>query len=169
MPGITFGGGDLDEPIIRGASPQNNLFLVDGVQVENIFHELSDSIISPNVIRTFNLHSAAYGAQYGGATGGVIDISLRDPAAQASRWNIDLGQLKSGFLAETALSDSVAVYGAYRHNLAHLFLEEFERGNDVLVFQMPKSRDYVGRLIWRGDTSDITFSALVHGTKLRIK
>tara|TARA_R110000868_G_scaffold80685_4_gene229027 strand:- start:282 stop:1448 length:1167 start_codon:yes stop_codon:yes gene_type:complete len=160
MPGITFGGGDLDEPIIRGASPQNNLFLIDGVQVENIFHELSDSIISPNVIRTFNLHSAAYGAQYGGATGGVIDISLRDPAAQASRWNIDLGQLKSGFLAETALSDSVAVYGAYRHNLAHLFLEEFERGNDVLVFQMPKSRDYVGRLIWRGDTSDITFSAL---------
>lgn len=160
MPGITFGGGDLDEPIIRGASPQNNLFLIDGVPVENIFHELSDSIISPNVIRTFDLFSAAYGAQYGGATGGVIDISLRDPAAQGSRGNIDLGQLKSGFLAETALSDSVAIYGAYRHNLAHFFLEEFERGNDVLVFQMPESRDYVGRLIWRGDTTDITFTAL---------
>lgn len=159
LPGITFGGGDLDEPIIRGAGPRDNLFLVDGVPVENIFHELSDSIISPNVVRTFDLHAAAYPSEYGDAVGGVIDIGLRDPSATAQRLNIDLSQLKSGILLETPITENISAYGAYRHNLAHFFLKEFERGNDALVFQMPESRDYTGRVIWRGNNTDITLTA----------
>ncbi len=159
LPGITFGGGDLDDPIIRGGGPGDNLFLIDGVPVENVFHELSDSIISPNVIRTFDLHAAAFPPEYGNATGGVIDIGLRDPSATDRRLNIDLSQLKSGLLFETPITDTIAVYGAYRHNLAHLFLKEFERGNDALVFQMPESRDYTGRLIWRRGNTDVTMTA----------
>ncbi len=159
LPGITFGGGDLDDPIIRGGGPRDNLFLIDGVPVENVFHELSDSIVSPNVIRTFDLHAAAFSPEYGDATGGVIDIGLRDPNATDRRVNIDLSQLKSGILVETPITGSIAVYGAYRHNLAHLFLEEFEGGNDALVFQMPESRDYTGRAIWRGSNTGITVTA----------
>lgn len=159
LPGITFGGSDLDEPIIRGAGPRDNLFLIDGVPVENIFHELSDSIISPNVVRTFDLHAAAYAPEYGDTTGGIIDIGLRDPSATTQRLKIDLSQLKSGVLFETPVTDNVSAYGAYRHNLAHFFLKEFERGNDALVFQMPKSRDYTGRVIWRGGNSDVTLTA----------
>ena len=159
LPGVTFGGGDLDEPVIRGGDPNDNLFLIDGVPVETVFHELSDSIVSPNVLRTFDLHAAAFAPEYGGAVGGVIDISLRDPSATARRANVDLSQLKSGVLLETPITDNISAYGAYRHNLAHFFLEEFERGNDVLVFQMPKSRDYAGRVMWRGADADIALTA----------
>ena len=160
LPGATFGGGDLDQPIIRGGGPRDNLFLIDGAPVESLFHELSDSIISPNVVRSFDLDSAAYAPEYGNATGGVIDISLRDPSASKARANVDLSQLKSGVLVETPLTENIAFYGAYRHNLAHLFLKEFERGTDALVFQMPQSRDYTGRLIWRRGKTDITFTGL---------
>ena len=160
LPGITFSGGDLDEPIIRGGGTRDNLFLIDGLPVENIFHELSDSIVSPNIIRTFDLQSVAFNSEYGNATGGVIDIGLRDPSADHRRANIDLSQLKSGILIETPITDNIAAYGSYRHNLAHLFLKEFERGNDVLVFQMPKSRDYTGRVIWRGGETDVTVTGL---------
>ncbi len=160
LPGITFGGGDLDDPVIRGGGVRDNLFLIDGLPVENVFHELSDSIISPNVIRTFDLQSTAFNSEYGNATGGVIDIGLRDPSSDHRSANIDLSQLKSGILIETPITDNIAAYGSYRHNLAHLFLKEFERGNDVLVFQMPESRDYTGRIIWRGDETDVTVTAL---------
>lgn len=160
LPGVTFGGGDLDPPIIRGAGPADNLFLIDGIPVTEVFHELSDSIVSPNVIRTFDLSSAAYDARYGDATGGVIDIGLRDPLRDGWAAKIDLSQLKSGALIEGALSDEVSAYASYRHNLAHLFLKEFERGNDVLVFQMPQSSDYTARAIWRGGASDVTVTAL---------
>lgn len=159
LPGVTFGGGDLDAPVIRGGGPNDNLFLIDGVPVENVFHELSDSIVSPNVLRTFDLHAAAVAPEYGGAVGGVIDISLRDPSATNRRASVDLSQLKSGALLETPITDNIAAYGAYRHNLAHFFLEEFERGNDALVFRMPKSRDYAGRVMWRGADTDIALTA----------
>jgi len=160
LPGITFGGSDLDEPIIRGGSPKDNLFLIDGIPVKNVFHELSDSIISPNVIKTFDLYSAAFSPQYGGATGGVINIGLRDPSESQISEKLDLSQLKSGFLYETPLTDNLAAYVTYRHNLAHLFLEEFERGNDALVFKMPESRDYTSRFIWRENNYDVTLTAL---------
>ncbi|TQV84650.1 hypothetical protein FKG94_03770 [Exilibacterium tricleocarpae] len=160
LPGITFGGGDLDAPVVRGSGPADNLFLIDGIPVENLFHELSDSIVSPNVIRTFDLHAAAFAPRYGNVTGGVIDIGLRDPSASERHLKLDLGQLKSGLLLETPVTDSVAVYGSYRRNLAHLFLEEFERGNDALVFRMPRSDDYSGRLIWRGNHTALTLTAL---------
>ncbi|MEM9495408.1 MAG: TonB-dependent receptor [Pseudomonadota bacterium] len=159
LPGVTFGGGDLDDPVIRGGGPGDNLFIVDGAPVENLFHELSDSIISPNVIRTFDLQSTAFSAEYGDAVGGVIDIGLRDPHATERRLAVDLSQFKSGALIETPLSDTISVYGAYRHNLAHLFLEEFERGKDVLVFQMPQASDYTARAIWRGRGVDVTATA----------
>jgi len=160
LPGISFGGGDLDQPVIRGGGPSDNLFLIDGMPVDNVFHELSDSIVSPNVIRTFDLHSAAFSPEYGNASGGVIDIGLRDPNPDERYLKVDLSQLKSGVLIETPVTDSVAGYASYRHNLAHLFLKEFERGNDVLVFQMPESRDYTGRLIWRSGQTDIALTAI---------
>lgn len=160
LPGVTFGGGDLDEPVVRGGGPRDNLYLVDGAPIDHAFHELSDSIISPNVVRTFDLHSAAFPPSYGDATGGVIDIGLRDPRADDAQLKIDLSQLKSGVLVEGPVAGGVSAYAAYRRNLAHLFLKEFERGNDALVFRMPESDDYAGRIIWRGDRTDVSFTAL---------
>ncbi|MEM8696880.1 MAG: TonB-dependent receptor [Pseudomonadota bacterium] len=160
LPGITFAGGDLDPPVIRGGGPADNLFLVDGIPVENLFHELSDSIVSPNVVRTFDLHAAAWSPAYGNAVGGVIDIGLRDPSADDASLRIDLSQLKSGILVEAPLTGRVSAYAAYRHNLAHLLLDNFERGNDVLRFKMPESRDYAARAIWRGDGFDLGFTLL---------
>jgi len=159
LPGITFGGGDLDEPVIRGAGPDDNLFLVDDVPVDNVFHELSDSIFSSNVIRTFDLHTAAYDASYGNAVGGVIDIGLRDPSKEDTILKVDLSQLKSGVLIEAPITENSSFYASYRHNLAHLFLKNFERGDDVLIFKMPESRDYTARYQWRGNGHDLTLTA----------
>lgn len=160
LPGITFAGNDLDPPVIRGSGPDDNLYVIDGMPVTYLFHALSDSIISPNVIRTFNLHTAAAPSEFADHSGGVIDIGLRDPNSERQRRQVDIGQLKSGFLYETPLTEDVAAYVSYRHNLAHLFLEDFETGNDLTVFEMPQSRDYTARVIWRGDKSDFTLTAL---------
>ena len=160
LPGITFGGGDLDPPVIRGGGPDDNLFLIDGVPVADVFHELSDSVVSPNVIRTFDLHAAAFDPAYGDAVGGVIDIGLRDPGADETVLRLDLSQLKAGVLFEAPVSDRSSFYASYRHNLAHLFLEDFERGDDILVFQMPESRDYAFRYQWRGEGYDLSLTAL---------
>lgn len=159
LPGVTFAGGDMEEPIIRGAGPRDNLYLIDNIPVNNVFHELSDSIVSPNVIRTFDLYAGAMPAGYSQATGGVIDIGLRDPGDDRE-FRLDLSQLKSGIMFETPLGDRASAYVSYRHNLAHLFLTEFETSDGPLTYQMPESRDYTGKVVWHLDQGQIAFTAL---------
>lgn len=160
LPGITFGAGDLDRPVIRGAGPTDNLYLVDGIALPEVYHELSDSIVSANVLRSFDLHSAALPLQYGEAVGGVVDISLRDPLREGTHVGINLSQLKSGAIVETAITPDVAAYASYRINLAHLFLKNFARSNAFLDFRMPQSSDYTGKLVWRGEGFSVNATAL---------
>jgi len=42
LPSITFGGGDFDAPVIRGGGPSDNLYIVDGIMISNLFHELGE-------------------------------------------------------------------------------------------------------------------------------
>lgn len=160
LPGISFGGGDMDEPVVRGSGPQDNLYLIDDMQVGYLFHELSDSVISKNVVRSFDLQAAAFGAEYGSATGGVIDVALRDPAADGYRGNLDISQLKSGFLIEGPLGENAAFYIDARYNTAHFFLTRFEENDDFTSRKMPKSHDYTARYKWQGDSIAVTLTAL---------
>lgn len=160
LPGITFGAGDLSQPVVRGAGPADNLYLVDDVPVPNIFHELSDSIVSANAIRSFDLMSAALALPYGGATGGVIDVRLRDPLRSGHRIKVDLSQLKSGAILEAPLTENLSAYASGRVNLAHLFLKNLARGNELLEFRMPQSRDYTVKATWRLGRASISATAL---------
>lgn len=160
LPGITFGAGDMDRPVVRGAGPTNNLFLVDDIPLPGLFHDLSDSIISPNVVHGFDLFSAAPPHRFGGATGGIIDIRLRDPQRDGARLSVDLSQLKSGVLVETAITEKMSAYASYRVNLAHLFLRNFARGNSLLEFRMPQSRDYTAKALLRAGNASISATVL---------
>jgi outer membrane receptor protein involved in Fe transport len=160
LPGISFGAGDMDRPVVRGAGPANNLFLVDDIPLPDLFHELSDSIISANVLRSFDLHSAAVTNRFGGATGGAIDIKLRDPVRDGVRLGVDLSQLKSGAILEGAITDNLSAYASQRVNLAHLFLKNFATGNALLEFRMPQSTDYTAKAVWRMGRASVSATAL---------
>lgn len=160
LPGITFGGGDLDEPVVRGSGPQDNLYLIDGMEVGYLFHELSDSILSANVVHSFDLKAAAFGAEFGNATGGVINVDLRDPDGERFQGNLDLSMLKSGFLVEGPIGKNTAFYIGGRYNTAHLFLTQFEENYGGTTDKMPESHDYTARVKWTGDSSAITLTAV---------
>ena len=160
LPGITFGGSDMDAPVVRGSGPQDNLFLIDDMQVGYLFHELSDSVLSATVVQSFDLKAAAFGAEYGDATGGVIGVSLRDPSGERLKGNLDLSMLKSGFLIEGPIGENTAFYVGGRYNTAHLFLTRFEGNHGGTTDKMPTSHDYTARLKWTGDSSSLTLTAL---------
>jgi hypothetical protein len=159
LPGLTFSGSDLDGPTIRGASPEQNLYLVDGIPLPDLFHSLSDSIISSDVVHTLSMESAAFAPSYGGALGGVIDVTLRRPGSDFGG-RLHASQLKAGGLIEGSISESLTGYLSFRNNLAHLFLDEFERNQGPLVYQMPESRDYVGRLSKLTDRFELSATLL---------
>ncbi|WP_286828826.1 MULTISPECIES: TonB-dependent receptor plug domain-containing protein [Kordiimonas] len=160
LPGITFGGGDMDDPVVRGSGPQDNLYLIDGMEVGYLFHDLSDSVITANIVHSFDLKAAAFGPEYGNATGGVITVDLRNPNGERLRGNLNLSMLKSGFLLEGPIGDNTAFYIGGRYNTAHLFLTRFEENAGGTTSNMPKSHDYAARVKWTGDGSSITLTAI---------
>lgn len=160
MPGVVYAGGDDGgEPAVRGSSPDDNAFYIDDIPVDYIFHLFGDSIFNENIIRDFSLHPAAFGSEYGNATGGVFDVKLRDPRNQELTSTVDLSLLKAGFLVESGVNEDQAFYLSYRRSLIHLFLSEGEEDEGYTVYQAPESDDYQGKYQWLiGDEHKLTMS-----------
>jgi hypothetical protein len=160
LPGIVYAGGDTGSPAVRGSSPDDNAFYIDDIPVGYIFHLFGDSIFNENLIQDFSLHPAAFGSEYGNATGGVFDVKLRDPRQQDIETTIDLSMLKSGFMVEGETFNDQAFYVSYRRSQIHLFLPEGEEDEGYTIFKAPVSEDYQAKYQWLiGDAHKLTFSA----------
>ncbi len=160
LPGIVYAGGDTGSPAVRGSSPDDNAFYIDDMPVGYIFHLFGDSIFNENLIQDFNLHPAAFGSEYGNATGGIFDVKLRDPRQQDIKATIDLSMLKSGFMIEGETFEEQAFYASYRRSQIHLFLPEGTEEDGYTVFKAPVSEDYQGKYQWLiGDAHKLTLSA----------
>ncbi len=160
LPGIVYAGGDTGSPAVRGSSPDDNAFYIDDMPVGYIFHLFGDSIFNENLIQDFALHPAAFGSEYGNATGGIFDVKLRDPRQQDIETTIDLSMLKSGFMIEGETFEEQAFYVSYRRSQIHLFLPEGEEEDGYTIFKAPVSEDYQGKYQWLiGDAHKLTLSA----------
>ncbi|MDP2562558.1 TonB-dependent receptor [Psychrobium sp. 1_MG-2023] len=162
LPGVVHSGGDHGgEPAIRGSSPEDNAFFIDNMPVDYIFHIFGDSIFNKNVVQDFSLHSAAFGSEYGNATGGVFDVKLRAPRNQDITTTVDASLLKTGIMVEGGLAEDHAFYISYRRSLIHLFLPEGEEEDGLTIFEAPQSDDYQAKYQWLiGNDHRLTFTAL---------
>ena len=83
--GVQTGGDDLlNEIVIRGNSPKGILWRMEGVEIPNPNHFTSIgssaggiSMLSSNVLANSDFFTGAFPAQYGNATSGIFDLSLR--------------------------------------------------------------------------------------------
>lgn len=160
MPSVSIGEGEFDRPVIRGSGPANNLFLIDDMEVGYLYHGLGDSVVSKNVVHNFDLQAAAFGAEYGNATGGVVSVGLRNPRKDGFHASLDVSMLKTGGIIETSLGENSGFYVDFRYNTAHLFLTRFEDNEDTTITRLPESLDYTGRYRYEKDGFAITLTAL---------
>ncbi|GBL05206.1 TonB-dependent siderophore receptor [Glaciecola sp. KUL10] len=163
LPGVLYAGGDEGgAPAVRGSSPQDNAFFIDGMPTGYIYHLFGDSIFNKNIVQDFNFHASSFGAQYGGATGGVFDVKLRDPRQQDIKFTLDASLIKTGIFAEGSLAEDHAFYASYRRSLIHLFLSEgTEESDGITIIDAPISDDYQMKYQWQiGKNQKLTIAAL---------
>lgn len=93
IPNIGFGGG-ANGIIVRGANPNANTYLYDDLPILYPFHlDGLTSVIHNDLIKSIDLYSGAYPANFNNATGGIIEIETVDSvqktkgAFQVSLWN----------------------------------------------------------------------------------
>jgi hypothetical protein len=168
LPGVTFTASDGpggSEPVIRGSAPQDNAYFIDLIPASYIFHLFGNSIFDKHVISSFELHPAAFSSKYGNATGGIIDVTLREPRHEAFTTTLHTSLLTAGALFETRLSENQAIYGTYRRSTMDLLLDEQDIADDpddegLRIDQLPISNDYQLKYSWRiNDRHDLAFVA----------
>lgn len=79
LPGVIFTGDQGGQLYIRGGSPVQNKVLLDGMIVYNPFHSIGlFSVFDNDIIKNADVYSGGFGAEYGGRTSSIMDITTRD-------------------------------------------------------------------------------------------
>lgn len=149
MPGVTFS--DDGEPVIRGSAPSDNAFYIDSVPAQKLYHIWGNSIFNKYVIQDFELHPAAFSSKFGNATGGVIDVTLREPKNIPLQTTASLSFLQAAALVESRISDNQAFYISARQSMLDKIVSEediSEAEEGIIIDEKPASSDYQAKYVW---------------------
>ncbi len=79
LPGVVFSGDQGGQLYIRGGSAIQNKVLLDGMVVYNPFHSIGlFSVFETDIIRSADIYTGGFSAQYGGRISSVMDITTKD-------------------------------------------------------------------------------------------
>ncbi len=79
IPGVVSTGDQGGQIIIRGGTPIQTKFLLDGITIYNPFHSIGlFSIYETDIIKNVDVYTGGFPAQYGGRISAVVDVSTRD-------------------------------------------------------------------------------------------
>ncbi|MCF8244571.1 MAG: TonB-dependent receptor [Saprospiraceae bacterium] len=79
LPGIISTGDQGGQIYIRGGSPIQNRILLDGMTIFNPFHSIGFySVFETEIIKTVDVLTAGFNAEYGGRVSAVIDLKTRE-------------------------------------------------------------------------------------------
>lgn len=98
-PGVPFSpAGYRNDLIVRGGSPSENRFYLDGVEIPNINHFSTQGasggpvgIINADLIREVNFYTGAFPTDRGNAMSSVLDFKLRDGDMERNSLKATLG------------------------------------------------------------------------------
>ena len=98
-PGVTFSPiGYRNDLIVRGGSPSENRFYLDGVEIPNINHFSTQGasggpvgILNADLIREVNFYTGAFPTDKGNALSSVLDFKLRDGDMERNSLKATLG------------------------------------------------------------------------------
>jgi len=98
LPGLArapFIGGAL---IVRGANPADTGVYFDGVQIPILYHFGGlKSVVNPEFLDSIDFYPGGFGAKYGRATAGIVDVSSRELKMQNFHGVADINVIDSGF------------------------------------------------------------------------
>ncbi|MFR9651046.1 MAG: carboxypeptidase-like regulatory domain-containing protein [Rikenellaceae bacterium] len=112
-PGVNYSpAGYRNDLIVRGGSPSENRFYLDGIEIPNINHFSTSgasggpvSILNADLIREVEFYSSAFPVQYGGALSSVLDIQLTDGNPDRATFKGTLGASEVSLSGSGHISD----------------------------------------------------------------
>ena len=145
LPGVARPPGLAGLLIVRGSAPQDTSVFVDGTLIPIVYHfgGLS-SVVPSEMLEKIDFYPGNFSAQYGRATGGIVDVGIRDPKkdnkfhGMAQVDFIDARVMAEGPIGETGWNYLVAG----RRSYVDLWLKPVLEKADAGVSTAPVYYDY---------------------------
>ena len=134
LPGVHTGGEGTSGLFVRGGSADQNLILLDGIKIYNVYHLFGFfSVFNTDAIKNIKLYKGAFPAEYGGRISSILDIRMKDGNTKKLKGNFSLGLIASSFMLEGPIKNEktsfiISARRTYIDILARPFIKDIADG-----------------------------------------
>ncbi len=131
LPGVIFTGDQGGQLYIRGGSPIQNKVLLDGMVVYNPFHSIGlFSVFETDIIRSVDVYTGGFSAEYGDRVSAVIDINTRDGNKKEFGGEVSVSPFLGSLLLEGPIKrlDESGSSISYLFTAKHSYLDQTSQG-----------------------------------------
>ena len=150
MPGVASTTDQMNELVVRGGNPIENLTLLDNIELPNSNHfgERGGTggpigMINVDFIRESNFYTGGFPAKYGDKLSSVLDIKLREGNRQELATDIDLSMAGVGGILEGPL---VKGTGSWLLSYRKSYLDLIK--GPVGLTAVPQYSDFQGKVVY---------------------
>ena len=115
MPGITAISDFSSAIYVRGGTPDQNLYLVDGTEIYNPEHAFGIfSTFNTNAIKKVDVSKGGFGAEYGDRLSSVIDVTNLDGNRNNLEGNINISLIAASLTMQMPIGSIGSISGSFR-------------------------------------------------------
>lgn len=162
LPGVASTPSFRNDIIIRGGSPNENRFYIDGIEVPNINHFATQGasggpagLINVNFVKKVDFYSGAFPANRGNTLSSVISFDFKDGRSDTTGYRVTLGASDIGLTVEGPAGSKTTYMASVRRSYLQFLFKLID-----LPF-LPTYNDYQFKIkVKPNDKSELTFIGL---------
>ena len=117
LPAVVSGSDQMNEIIVRGGMPGENLFVMDHIEIPNPNHFGEQgtgggpiNMLNAQMVRRVDFYAGAFPARYGDKASSVMDISLREGNREKVTGHVFMGMSGAGSIIEGPIAGGRGSY-----------------------------------------------------------
>lgn len=155
LPGVSRAPFGLGAVVVRGGAPDDSSILIDGHEARILFHlGAGPSVINTDLVDTLDFYPGGFGARFGRATAGVINVQTRDPNFETWSGKVTADLLQTGFRLEGPLLGGSVFFAGRRSYVAEVLnvgdvVARFIDLDGTTFTLAPRYYDYQAKAAWK--------------------
>jgi len=149
FPAVVSGSDQMNEIIVRGGIPGENLFIMDGIEIPNPNHFPVQgagggpiNMLNSYMVRDLDFYAGAFSAKYGDKASSVMEITNRDGSSERFRGEANLGMAGVGGLIEGPIGENASYVISGRKSFLDLII------SSTGLTAVPQYYNLQGKLTW---------------------
>lgn len=115
---------NLGEIVVRGSAPEDTRVYVNGIDVPFLYHFGGlRGVLPVGMVERIDFYPGNFSVEYGRATGGVVDVDLKNLAPQRYGGYLDVNVFDSSLYVEAPVTDELALALGLRRSYIDFLIE----------------------------------------------